>query len=304
MYRNFNEIEQYLIDHHIVSRVVLGGSHDDLALPALVRAKRKGIVEPVLIGDEEKTREILKKLGEDPDTYRIINETKEIKMANKTVRMVKEGEADITMKGLMQSSSYLMAIKNPLGGLTDMDALLNQVTAFYDAGQDKLVYVGDCAVNTFPTVEERRQILDQILSLVRLLGTKEPKVALLSAIEKPSSSIPSSLEAEQMASMDFGDAILEGPMALDNALDESAAKHKGMDSRVAGHADILLVPDIHAGNILHKSIHFFGHLPFGTLLLGPDLSAIFNSRTDDENAKYNSILLGVLSSYKRKEAGQ
>lgn len=302
MFRDFKDIEEYIIHNGISAKVAVGGSHDDLALPAIVRARKKGIVEPLLIGDAGKTAELLKELGEDPEKYLIEDEKNEFKTARKMVKAVQDGKADITMKGLMQSSSYLMAIKNPLGGLVKADSLMNQVTVFYDPDQEKLVYVGDCAVNAFPTVEERCEILRQIISLVELLGNDEPKIALLSAIEKPSPAIPSSSEAAAMAAMDWGKAIAEGPMALDNALDAAAAKHKGMDSRVAGQADILLVPDIHAGNILHKSIHFFGHLPFGTLLLGNDFSAIFNSRTDDEDAKYYSILLGVLCNAERRKA--
>ncbi|MBP3399635.1 MAG: hypothetical protein J6K75_07755 [Erysipelotrichaceae bacterium] len=303
MFRDFKDIEKYMIDNNIRASVVVGGSHDDLALPAIVRAKKEGIIEPILIGDAVKTEDLLRTLGEEPADYRIEDEKNEFKTARKMVKMVLEGKAEVTMKGLMQSSSYLMAIRNPLGGLVKADSLMNQVTVFYDPSQEKLVYVGDCAVNAFPTVEQRCEILRQIISLVELLGNDEPKIALLSAIEKPSPMIPSSVEAATMATMNWGKVIVEGPMALDNALDASAARHKGMDSKVAGQADILLVPDIHAGNILHKAIHFFGHLPFGTLLLGDGFSAIFNSRTDDEDAKYYSILLGVLCNAERRRKG-
>jgi phosphate butyryltransferase len=124
-------------------------------------------------------------------------------------------------------------------------------------------------------------------------------VAAVSVIEKQNPDIQSSMDAAALTGMDWGEnVIVEGPFALDNALDEEAARHKGIQSQVAGHADVLLMPDMHAGNVFHKCIHFFGHMPFASGTIGAKTPVIMNSRTDDEDAKYYSIMAGILRSLK------
>lgn len=297
MFRNFEEIEEYLIRENVKKRVVLCGAHDDLALGALVRAKRKGFVSAILIGDAEKTRELLRAMGEPEEDYEIIHEPREMSAARKGVKLIKEGKADLPMKGLMQTASFLMAIQNPLGGLMDEDGILNEFTAFYWEEKDRVIITGDCAINVAPSLAEKKVITSNLIALAHAFGCETVKVAAVSVLEKPNPEIQSSMDAAALAEMDWGEhAIVEGPFALDNALEKEAAKHKGIESPVAGNADVLLMPDIHAGNVFHKCIHFLGHMPFASGTIGAQVPIIMNSRTDDEDAKYYSIMAGILRS--------
>lgn len=297
MFRSFSEIEQYLIRNGIRKRIVLCGAKDDIAVQAIVRAKRNGFVSASLIGDQDETAALLRSFGEDPADYEIIHEFRELRAARMAIQMVTKGEADIPMKGLIQSASYLMAIKNPCGGLLDEGAMLNEATAFYYPEQDRIIITGDCAINIAPTMEEKAAILKNLIQLAKVFGCKDIKVATVSVLEKPDPTISSSVEAAELAAMDWGKSVVaEGPFGLDNALDAEAARHKGINSEVAGRADVLLMPDIHAGNIFHKCIHFFGHMPFASIACGTRSPVIFNSRTDDVDSKYNSIMTAVLQS--------
>ncbi len=297
MFKNFQEIETYLVQENVKKRIVLCGAHDDLALGALVRAKRKGFVSATLIGDSEKIVELLHQLGESEADYEIIHEPREMSAARKAVKLVNEGKADIPMKGLMQTANFLMAIQNPLGGLMDEGGLLNEFTAFYWPEKDRILLAGDCAINVAPNLEQKKIITSNLIALAKSFGCETVKVAAVSVIEKPNPDIQSSVDAAELAGMDWGsDVIVAGPFALDNALDEEAAKHKGITGPVAGQADVLLMPDIHAGNVFHKCIHFFGHMPFASGTIGARTPIIMNSRTDDEDAKYYSIMAGILRS--------
>lgn len=297
MFKNFAKIEEYLVRENVKKRIVLCGAHDDLALAALVRAKRKGFVSATLIGDEEKIRVLLETMGESVDDYEIIHEPREMSAARKAVKMVSAGKADLPMKGLMQTASFLMAIQNPMGGLMEQGGLLNEFTAFYWPEQDRILLAGDCAINVAPDLEQKKIITGNLIALAKAFGCETVKVAAVSVIEKPNPDIQSSVDAAALAAMDWGkDVIVEGPFALDNALDLEAAKHKGISSPVAGQADVLLMPDIHAGNVFHKCIHFFGHMPFASGTIGAKTPIIMNSRTDDKDAKYYSIMAGILRS--------
>lgn len=297
MFQNFKQIEEYLITENVHKRIVLCGSHDNLALGALVRAKRKGFLSATLIGDEEKTRALLADMNEPAEDYEIIHEPREMSAARKAVKMIHEGRADLPMKGLMQTASFLMAIQNPFGGLMEEGGLLNEFTAFYWPEKNRILITGDCAINVAPTLEQKKIITANLIALAKAFGCKTVKVAAVSVVEKPSPDIQSSMDADALAHMDWGeDVIVAGPFALDNALDEEAARHKGIANPVAGNADVLLMPDIHAGNVFHKCIHFFGHMPFASGTIGAKTPVIMNSRTDDEDAKYYSIMAGILRS--------
>lgn len=296
MVRNFEEIERLLAESRTAKRLVLAGSQDDIALEAVVRAAKRGFVEPVLVGDVGKTLQLLADLGENPADYRVVKAATENKAARTAVQLVLDGEADFPMKGLMQTSTFLMAVR--FAGLADPGALVNECTVFHFREQDRLVALGDCAVNIAPTLEEKATITRGLVEVAQALGASPVRVAQLSVIEKPEPTIPSSMEARDLADRDWGEGVVcEGPLALDNVLDAEAARHKGIESEVAGHADVIVVPDIHAGNVLHKCIHFFGHYEFASLLVGAHVPVVMNSRTDDVDAKYYSILVAALQSF-------
>ena len=297
MFKSFTEVEQYLTENHITKRIALAGAHDDIALTAVVRAAKNGFIQPILIGEKETIMSLLLDMGENPDSYEIIDEKREKKAARTAVSLVLEGKADFPMKGLMQTSTFLMAVQNPLGGLTDPGAQLNEVTVFEYPDQNRMVVMGDCAVNIAPNLEQKKRITKNLIQVAKAYHCENVKVAAVSVLEKANPEIPSTMDAAALAGMEWGeDVIVEGPFGLDNALDLEAAKHKGISSAVAGQADVLLMPDIHAGNVLHKAIHFFGHYKFSSGLTGANVPIVMNSRTDDADAKYYSILSAILMS--------
>lgn len=295
MFRNFEEVETYLKDNKVTKRLVLAGAQDDIALSAVVRAAREGYVEPILVGDTDRITELLVGMGESVDDYRLVPAATENKSARTAVKMVVDGQADIPMKGLMQTATFLMSVR--FGGLADPNGLVNECTVFHYADVDRLLVTGDCAVNISPTLEQKQIITANLIEVARSLGANPVRVAQLSALEKAEPTMPSSMDAKALAEMDWGDDVVcEGPLALDGVLDEEAAKHKGIKSEVAGKADVIVVPDIHAGNVLHKCVHFFGHYPFASMLLGANVPVVMNSRTDDAEAKYLSIIVAIACS--------
>ena len=296
MYRNFAEVERYILEHKIVKRIALCGAHDLPALSAVVDAKRKGLVTGILIGVSSEIRDLLTKLGEDYDDYEIINIPDEAEAAAKAVEMVRFSEADIPMKGLMQTSSFMRAILNKETGLLPPGKILSQCTVFEYPDQNRLMFATDCAVNITPGFEEKKQLIANAVELARYFGIETPKVAVLSAVEKFNPKIPSTVEAMELANQTWDNCIVEGPFALDNAVDQEAAEHKGITGNVAGQADILLMPDLCAGNVFHKALHFFAHLKSGSALCGTEQPVIMTSRTDTAEAKYLSILTAILQS--------
>ena len=293
MLTSFDEIETAARGLADKPRVVLAGAEDDIALAAVVRARREVGLSAILVGDEAKIASLLDGMGEDSSAYRIVVAASEMRAARTAVEFVAKGEADIPMKGHMQTASFLMAVR--FGGLLAEGKTVNEYTAFHYPEGGRMIVCGDCAVNISPTLEQKQEICANLIGVSRSLGADPVKVAALSIVEKVDPTIQSSLDAHELAAMDWGEGVIvDGPFALDNVLDAEAAAHKGIESPVAGAADVILVPDAQAGNILHKCAHFFGHYPFASGLLGASVPVVMNSRTDDVDAKYRSILMACL----------
>lgn len=298
MLQNFKKVEEFILKKELKKRIVLCGAHDEGTLEAIVHAKRKGVVNGILIGDETQICSLLKKMGEDSKDYEIIDAPGERDSSEMAVSFVREGRADIEMKGLMPSTEFLLPIMNPFNGLMAEDTIMSETTVYYYPDQDRMMFATDCALNITPKLEEKVKLIKNAVSLAKAFGFKEKiKVAALSALEKVNPQIPSSGEAAELAKMDWDeDIIIAGPFALDNALDEVTARHKGIESEVAGCADILLMPDLCAGNVFHKCIHYFGHMESAAVVCGTTKPIVFTSRSDSAETKYNSILAAILQS--------
>lgn len=294
MFRSFKEVEEYIINNDLQKRIALACAHDEPALSALIDARRKNVANGLLIGDAAKIREILAQYGESEDDYEIINEPEETAAAALTVAKVRNGEADIPMKGLMQTASFMRAILNKETGLLPPGKVLSQATVFVWPEKDRLMFAADCAVNIAPDAAGKAKILENTVALAKVFGIDRPKAAVISAVEKVNEKIPSTVDAAEIKAMDWADCDVDGPFALDIALDEEAASHKGVLSPVAGKADILLMPDLCAGNVLHKALHFFAHFETAGALCGTEMPVIMTSRTDTPVTKYDSILTAIL----------
>lgn len=294
MFRNFQEVEEYILQNGLQKTIALAGAHDEPALSALIEARRKNVASGLLIGDADKVREILAAYGESEADYQIIDEPDEKEAAAMAVRMVREGKADIPMKGLMQTASFMRAILNKETGLLPPGKILSQATIFIWPERDKIMFAADCAVNITPDAETKARILENTVALAGVFGIEQPKAAMISAVEKVNEKIPSTVDAAAVKEMGWNTCEVDGPFALDIALDAEAAHHKGVDSPVAGNADILIMPDLCAGNVLHKALHFFAHFETAGALCGTDIPVIMTSRTDTPVTKYDSILTAIL----------
>ena len=294
MFHTYAEVEQHILERKISKRIVLAGAHDDPALSALIEAKRRGVVTGLLIGDEPEIHAILGHYGETISDYEIIHEPNEHVAAALAVAKVRDGEADIPMKGLMQTSSFMRAILDKETGLLPPGQILNQCTVFSYPDKSLMMFAADCAVNIAPGVEDKAKILVNVVKLAMCFGIERPKVAIVSALEKVNEKIPSTVDAAELVARNWDGCDVGGPYALDIAVDEESARHKGVSDAVAGNADILIMPDLCAGNIFHKTLHFFAHLETAGALCGTDMPVVMTSRTDSPLTKYYSILTAIL----------
>lgn len=301
MYRNFKEMEDYLLSNGIKKTIALANAQDDVALEALVHAKKVGIVDAILIGDTKKIESLLESMNENKEDYTIVECSDERESANLACNLIKEGKADIPMKGLMQTSNFMKAILNKELGFFKEGSLLSQATLLQFKEENRFLIITDCAVNINPDLSAKGKITANAIKLAHSLGIEKPNIAFLSAVEKVNPKIVSTVDAKELADMANAGAFGEigyaaGPLALDNAISEEAAKHKGIDSPVCGHADILIVPDLCSGNIFTKGLTFFAHLESAGTLNGSDVPAVMTSRTDTPEDKYYSILTAVMMS--------
>lgn len=305
MYRSFEEIESHVINDHVKKTLAVANAQDDVSLEAVITAKRKGIINPVLVGIPEKISEILKKAGESPEEYQIIESREEREAGDIVCRLVKEGKADIPMKGLMQTKTFMRAILNKEMGFFAEGALLSQATVLDFAEQNRMMVISDCAVNISPDLGAKEKITMNAVKIAHSLGIEKPNIAFLSAVETINPKIPSTVDADALAHLaaegEMGEiGTAAGPLALDNALSAEAAKHKGISSPVCGNADILIVPDLCSGNILTKSLTYFAHLKSAGTLNGANIPVVMTSRTDTPEDKYYSILMAVLAAENAK----
>ena len=297
MFHSFADIEQKLISDGVCKTIALCGAHDKLALEALVEACGKGIAKAVLIGDEELTRAALVELGEDPSDYTIIDEPDGRRAARKAVDLVYREEADIPMKGLVHTHTYLEALSHPIKGVIPPEAVLNLACIFYYPDREKFLVFGDGAVNIQPTVEEKRQIALNLAKVAASLDNPDVKVGVISAVEEVNPDIVSTVHAQELSEMEWPEGItVDGPFALDNALSKEAALHKGIEKEIAGEVDVLLLPDLVSGNVLYKSLSYIAHRELASVFCGTTKPVILTSRTDPPKNKYASLLMAIQQS--------
>ena len=266
-------------------------------LEAAKEAAEQNIADFIFVGDEEKIRNIAKDLDFDVSKTHIVNETNPEIACKKAISFVTSGEAGALMKGLVDTSVIMKAVLNKEDGMRT-GKKLSHVAAFECKTYHKLLFVTDAAINIAPTLDEKIAIIENAIMAVVNLGIEKPKVALLAAKEKADQKMPATIEIAEIVQKHkdglFGNAIIDGPFALDNAVSEESAKIKGIDSPVAGDADILVAPNIESANILYKSLAFLGGAKNGGVVMGARRPVILTSRADSAESKLISIALGVL----------
>ncbi len=273
-------------------------AQDDAVLEAVNEAKKQGIADAILVGDEGKIREIADTLKIDLSGYQIIHEPDDWQAALKAVKLAHDGVADMYMKGLMDTKSFLKSILDKEVGLRTGKPL-SHVAVFEVEGIRQLLFLTDVAFITYPTLEDKVHIIENTVKVAHACGLECPKVAPLAAVEVVNPKMPATLDAAELTKMNeegkITGCIVDGPLSMDIAIDPEAAAHKGADGRkVAGDADILLFPDIHAGNLVYKTLVHTAKVENGCILTGTKVPAILTSRSDSFRTKVNSIALAAV----------
>lgn len=277
-------------------------AHDKDVLVSIKMAMEKGIIEPILVGDKDKILTIANEIQLNLEGVQIIDEADKVLASRIATELVSSGKAHILMKGLVDTSIIMKQVLDKEIGLRS-GKLISHVAVFDVATYHKVFIVTDAAMNIAPNLSQKKEIIDNSVILAQALDIEMPKVAVLAAKESISPKMEATVHAGDLADMNkegaIKDCIVDGPFALDNAISKESAKIKGIVSPVAGDADILLAPDIEAGNVLYKALSFLANAKSAGLILGAAAPIVLTSRADNEEAKLNSIVLSVLVASRR-----
>ena len=279
-------------------RLVAANANDSHTIEAVAAATKKGIIDPILVGDEKIIKEICAAEKIDAGLFKIVNVVGDVLAAQKAVEMINSGEADVLMKGSLSTDKYMRAILNKEKGLLPPKAVLSHVTVIDAPLYKKLLVVGDVAIIPAPDMAQKIAITNYVIKTAQALGVATPKVAMIAATEQMSIGMPACVDAALIAKMnDRGQipgAIIDGPLALDVAIDEESVQIKKLKSNVAGDADCLVFPNIESGNVFFKSITKLAKGELAAVVLGAKCPAILTSRGDSSNSKTYSIALACL----------
>lgn len=279
-------------------RLAVAAAQDEEVLVAVCSASKLGIVEPILVGDQEAINQIAKENSLKIDHYKIIDQ-KDLEEAAKTaVSLVSLGQADFVMKGLLDTSILLKAVLDKEIGLRT-DSQLSHVMVYDVPTYHKLIFLTDGGMNIAPTLEEKVKITKNAIQVAKAMGIEKVKVAALAAKEKVSAKMQATVDADALKQMSQNDGfgknvIVDGPLALDLAISKEAAQIKKFESEVAGDADILLVPTIEVGNGIGKALTYFANAESAGIIMGAKVPVVLVSRADTHEAKLNSIALGCV----------
>lgn len=280
-----------------LKKVSVSNAHDEPVLQAVKAAKEQNIATAILVGDEAKIREIAASIDMDLTDFEIINEPDTEAAALKAVELVHNGEADILLKGLLETKTFLKSVLNKEVGLRT-GKMLSHVCVFEIEGIDRLLFFTDVAFNTYPTLADKVNIINNAVEVAHACGIECPKVAPLCAVETVNPKMQPTVDADNLTKMyeggDFKGCQIYGPLSMDLAIDPEAAVHKGVTNPVAGHADILLFPNIDAGNITYKILVRTAKVKIGNVLVGTSAPVVLTSRSDDFQTKLNSIALATV----------
>lgn len=272
-------------------------AQDEDVLLAVENARKAGIVEAILVGDQEAIADIAKQLNIDLNNYEIIDIKDMTEASYKAVELVSSGKAHLVMKGLVDTSIVLKAVLDKEIGLRTGNAL-SHVAVFDVPNFPRLLYVTDAAMNIAPDVATKKQIIENSVIVANALDVEVPNVGVICAKEKVNAKMPATVDAELLVNMnkngEIKGCVVGGPFALDNAVSEEAAKIKGMKDPMAGKVDILLCPTIEVGNVLYKALSFLAGARSAGIIVGARAPIVLTSRADDDDSKLNSIALGVL----------
>ncbi len=296
--RNFDSLLK-LVAGHPPCRLAVAVAQDHTVLEAVKDAEERGLIHPLLVGDREEIHEAAERAGYAVREETIVHEHEPVKAALHAVSLASSGNADMVMKGYVHTDDFLRAVLNKEHGLRT-GSIMSHVFIAENRPLDRLVFIADGAMNIAPTLEQKAAIMLNTVHLANAFGIMRPKVAVMAAVELVNPLMPATLDAAALAQMSRRrqlsvDCIVDGPFALDNAVSELAARHKKITGDVAGRADILLVPNIEAGNMLAKALVYLGGCRLAGLLVGARVPVVLTSRADTAQSKLLSIASAVFT---------
>jgi phosphotransacetylase len=276
------------------------------ALAGAVEAAQAGLIDPILVGPAAKIDETAKSANIDLGNLAIVDATHSVDSAKKAVDLVKQGRAEVLMKGSLHSDELLAAIVSREGGLRT-GRRISHVFVMDVPTYHKVLIITDAAINIAPTLEDKLDICQNAIDLVNSLrrdNPEKPKVAILAAVETVTSKMPATIDAAALCKMaergQIKGGVLDGPLAFDNAISKQAATTKGITSSVAGDPDILLAPDLEAGNILAKQLTFLARADSAGLVLGAKVPVILTSRADSVRSRIASCAVATMVAHARR----
>ncbi|MFY0757656.1 phosphate butyryltransferase [Metabacillus dongyingensis] len=279
--------------------VAVASAEDAEVLEAVLEASERGLANFILFGNKEEIEIMLQERSTDVNKFSIRHARSVDQASEFAVKAVFQNEADVLMKGNVPTAVILKAVLNKEYGLRT-GKILSHVAVFEVPGYDRYTIVTDAAMNLAPDLDQKKQILANSVMVARKIGIDIPRVAPLAAVEVINPSMQATIDAAALTQMNkrgqIKDCIVDGPLALDNAVSFEAAEHKGIKSEVAGQSDILLVPTIEVGNVLYKSLMYFANAKVGAIVAGAKAPIVLTSRADSAESKLYSLALAICSS--------
>lgn len=280
-------------------RFVVAQAADPVVLEAVEAARREGFCAPVLVGVREEIEAAAREAGVPLGSHRIVDIAAKTEAAAAAVRLVVSGDGDVLVKGLLQTAELLRPVLDKETGL-GRDRLISHVGVFRVPGFDRFVLVTDAALCIAPTLAQKADIVRNAFEAAHRLGIADPIAAILCAVENVNPKMPATTDAAELVKMaergEITGGRVVGPLALDGAVDPEAARHKGIASPLAGRADILVAPDIEAGNVLYKSLTCFARAEVASIIVGARAPIVVTSRSDSAADKLHSMALATLCS--------
>lgn len=278
-----------------VNKIVVAVAQDKEVLSAIASAHKNGLIEPILIGDKDKILHICQTINLSIDPQTVIDEKDNVQACKKAVQLINQGKADILMKGLVDTSVLLKAVLNKQTGILSAP-LLSHLSVIKTSKREKAYYMTDTAITILPDVAVKQNLIENALKVLKKLGIQQPKVGIISAVEKVTPKMISTVDAEKLVEAYKNDQrlIIEGPLALDIAVSKQAAIHKGYQSQIAGEVDLLIMPNLESANVLYKALVYFANAQSAAIAIGAKVPIVMTSRSDSEKSKLNSIKLSCL----------
>jgi phosphate butyryltransferase len=292
MITSFNQLVQK-VQGSEKRKIAVAYAQDKDVLLALKNAMDQNLADAVLVGDKEKIQYIADEIQMDLSSVVILDEKNEKKATHQAVQVIREGNAEVLMKGLCSTATFLKAILDSENGLRE-SSLISHIGIFEVPSYHKLIFMSDAAMNIAPDLNEKIAITQNAIKAAHGFGIETPKVALITAVEKVNpGKMPATTDAAILAKMNergqLKGAVIDGPLAVDNAFSRKACEVKGINSPVGGDADIAIVPDIEAGNIFYKVMAYLAGARTAGLILGAKVPVVLTSRADSDDAKFLSI---------------